>query len=113
MNYFSSRFFLVSFLINFYIFTNSFVYATPSGRNTFKDNGIKIKFVTKATKLAAKSYAIKQYGRNINILSNRALKSSTIKKYGLKNSSCRRVVLKTKIGERKTLNICGKLKGKK
>ncbi len=111
MDYYGSKFFGFSLLMSFFIIAGSFVYATPSGRNTSKNNNIEIKFVKKATWLAAKSYAIRQYGRNINILSNRVLKSSTTKKYGLKNSSCRRVVLKTKNGERKTLNICGKLKG--
>ena len=113
MDYSSSKFFFVSLLISFSVFMAPFVYATPSGRNTSKDSAIKIKFVAKATKLAAKSYPIRQYGRNINILSNRVLKSSAIKKYGLmKNSLCRRVVLKTKTGDRKTLNICGKPKKK-
>ena len=114
MDYYGSKFLSFSLLMSFFIIfiiVGSFVYATPSGRNTNKNNDIEIKFVKKATWLAAKSYAIRQYGRNINILSNRVLKSSITKKYGLKNSSCRRIVLKTKNDERKTLNICGKLKG--
>ena len=110
MNYSQSNFFLISGIVSFFIILSSFsVHANSSGRNTSKDKHPKIKFVTKATKLAAKSYAIKRYGRNINILSNRQLKKSVVKKkYGLKNSSCRRVVLKTKSGDRKTLNICDK-----
>jgi len=111
MDYYGFKFFGFSLLMSFFIIGGSLVYATPSGRNTKKDNNIEIKFVKKVTWLAAKSYAIRQYGRNINILSNRVLKSSITKKYGLKKSSCRRVVLKTKDDERKTLNICGKLKG--
>jgi hypothetical protein len=98
---------MISFLI---ILSSVNAHANPLGRNTSKDTHPKIKFVTKATKLAAKSYAIKRYGRNINILSNRLIKKSIVKKkYGLKNSSCRRVVLKTKNGDRKTLNICDKI----
>ena len=112
MDYSKSRFFFVSLLISFFIIAGTPVHAAPSGRNTTKDNKakVKIKFVTKATKLAAKSYAIRQYGRNINILSNRVLKKTILKKYGLKNSSGRRIVLKTKGGTIKTLNICNRNK---
>ncbi len=111
MDYYGSKFFGFSLLMSFFIIGGSLVYAKSSGRNTKKDNNIEINFVKKATWLAAKSYAIRQYGRNIDILSNRVLKNSIVKKYGLKKSSCRRVVLKTKKDERKTLNICEKLKG--
>lgn len=114
MNFYEPKIFFISFVVGFFIILSSLaVHATPSGRNTSKDNLTKVKFVIKVTKLAAKSYAIKRYGRNINILSNRSLKSSVIKEYGLKKSTCRRVVLKTKSGDRKTLNICEKPEKKK
>jgi hypothetical protein len=56
------------------------------------------KFVTNPTSLAAKSFALKKFGRNISVLSNRFLKSS----------GCYRIVIKTKSGNRETLKICGK-----
>ncbi|MCK5902337.1 MAG: hypothetical protein KAG28_04245 [Cocleimonas sp.] len=53
---------------------------------------------TAPSRLAAKSMAIKTFGRRIRILSNRVLKTS----------GCRRIVLKTAQGERETLKLCGK-----
>ncbi|MCK5810776.1 MAG: hypothetical protein KAH00_06780 [Cocleimonas sp.] len=58
----------------------------------------RVKLVTKPTSLAAKSFAVKKFGRNIKILSNRLLKSS----------GCYRIVIKTKGGKRETLKVCGK-----
>lgn len=57
---------------------------------------IKTKFIAKPTSLAAKSFAVKKFGHNINILSNRFIKKS----------GCYRIVIKTKIGNRETLKIC-------
>jgi hypothetical protein len=56
------------------------------------------KFIANPSNLAAKSFAVKKFGRNIKILSNRYLKSS----------GCYRIVIKTRSGNRETLKICSK-----
>jgi len=81
---------------------------TSSGRNTAKEESPNIIIADKVTKLAAKSHVIKKYGRNIKILSNKSLKSSSLESPNLKKYFCRRVVLKTEGGERKTVNVCGR-----
>jgi hypothetical protein len=77
------------------------IYGASSGRNAIEDNYMGVIYVKKVTRLAAKSYAIRRYGRNIKILSNRLLKNSRIGKY-----ICRRIVLKTRYGDRRTMKIC-------
>ena len=59
---------------------------------------IKTIFTKKPTSLAAKSFAVKAFGRNIKILSNKLLESD----------GCYRIVIKTKSGDRETLKICKK-----
>ncbi|HFC92404.1 MAG TPA: hypothetical protein ENJ51_06290 [Leucothrix mucor] len=96
-------------LIVFYsVFASAFSYAELSGRNTIRSNNSGVIIVAKATRLAAKSHAIKRYGRNIKILSNRLSRSVSSKKLGSKKYICRKVVLKTKYGERKTIRVCSK-----
>lgn len=87
---------------------HSALYATTAGRNDGKDNKDKTIHIVKATKLGVKSYLIKRYGRNINILSNRSLKVASAKKPQQKIYRCRRVVVKTKSGNRESLKICDK-----
>jgi hypothetical protein len=70
-------------------------YATTANKTIVK-NTVEIKFITKPTSLAAKSFAVKKFGRNINILSNRFSKKS----------GCYKIVIKTKKGDRETLKIC-------
>lgn len=77
-----------------------------AGRNTTKEQSPNIIIADKVTKLAAKSHVIKKYGRNIKILSNKSLKNSSSESPNLKKYICRRVVLKTEGGERKTVNVC-------
>jgi hypothetical protein len=83
--------FFASLIISSLIVTS--VQALSSNKKTSK-----IKFIAKPTSLAAKSFAVRKFGRNIKILSNRYLKSS----------GCYRIVIKTKSGDRESLKICGK-----
>jgi hypothetical protein len=87
---------------------HSVLYATSTGRNGGKDNKDETIHIVKATKLGVKSYIIKRYGRNINILSNRPLKIVSAKKPQQKIYRCRRVVVKTRSGNRESLKICDK-----
>ncbi len=59
---------------------------------------LKTKFIKKPTRLAAKSFAVKRFGREIKILSNRFFKKS----------GCYKIVIKTKSGNIETLKICKK-----
>ena len=59
---------------------------------------LKIKFIKKPTRLAAKSFAVKRFGREIKILSNRFFKKS----------GCYKIVIKTKSGNIEVLRICKK-----
>jgi hypothetical protein len=93
-------------IVSSFLCSNVATYATSSGRNTAKDNHMGVIYVKKATKLAAKSYAIRRYGRNIKILSNRLSKNVLLKNSRMGKYICRRVVLKTKRGDRKTMKIC-------
>jgi len=95
---------LISIVCCFYWITASAI--TSSGRNTAKEQSPHIIITDKVTKLAAKSHVIKKYGRNIKILSNKSLKNSSTESPNLKKYVCRRVVLKTEGGERKTVNVC-------
>jgi hypothetical protein len=97
---------LIAIICCFYWITASAV--TASGRNTSKEKSPSVVIVDKVTKLAAKSHVIKKYGRNIKILSNKSFKSSSLKQPKLEKYFCRRVVLMTEAGERKTVNICGR-----
>lgn len=72
------------------------LFSTSSYTTTANKNIIKIKFINNPTSLAAKSFAVKKFGRNINILSNRFSKKS----------GCYKIVIKTKSGNRETLQIC-------
>lgn len=87
-----------------FLWGSAFGYTGASGRNIVKHSSGVI-MVARATKLAAKSHAIKRYGRNIKILSNRF--SKNVSSEGERGGYiCRRVVLKTQYGDRKTLGIC-------
>ena len=83
--------FFTSLIISSLIITT--VQALSSNQKTGRT-----KFIAKPTSLAAKSFAVRKFGRNIKILSNRYLKSS----------GCYRIVIKTKSGYRESLKICGK-----
>ena len=72
------------------ILLSSFISTTIQARST------TVKVNVSPTKLGAKYFAMKKYGRNIRILSNRSLKSS----------GCRRIVVKTATGKRETLKLC-------
>lgn len=96
---------LIILTIFSFLWGSAFSYASSSGRNTVKNNSGVI-FVARATRLAAKSYAIKRYGRNIKILSNRFSKNVFPAKSEEKKYICRKVVLKTRHGDRKTLRVC-------
>lgn len=90
------------------VFGSAFSYAESYGRNTIKNNNSRVIIVARATRLAAKSHAIKRYGRNIKILSNRLSRSLSLRKSGLKKYICRKVVLKTRRGDRKTVGVCSR-----
>lgn len=90
-----SGLFISLFFISSYAATN---------KKPIVKNSVEIKFITKPTRLAAKSFAVRKFGRNINVLSNRLSKKS----------GCYKIVIKTKKGDRKTLKICAiKVKNKK
>lgn len=101
---------LVVLIVFSFVWGNAFSYAASSGRNTVKNNNSGVIIVARATRLAAKSHAIKRYGRNIKILSNRYSRSLSAKKPELKKYICRKVVLKTKHGDRKTVGVCARKK---
>jgi hypothetical protein len=83
--------FFASLIISLLISTNSQALSPNKGSTSTK-------FIANPSNLAAKSFAVRKFGRNIKILSNRYLKSS----------GCYRIVIKTKSGDRETLKICGK-----
>jgi len=58
----------------------------------------EIKYISKPTDLAAKSFAVKKFGRNINILANRFSKKT----------GCYKIVIKTKKGNVEDLQVCRK-----
>jgi hypothetical protein len=108
MYYVKPKILSIVLIVFLFLQFSSIAYATSSGRNMTKGTPSKVVMVDKATKLAAKSYVIKKYGRNIKILSNRHLSSESLEKPELKKYNCRKIVLKTRTGDRKTLKICGK-----
>ncbi len=85
-------------LVFFIGLMTSFLIITSSHATNKKKVDNKTKFVITPTDLAAKSFAIKKFGRNIDILSNRFSKKS----------GCYKIVIKTKNGNREALKICRK-----
>lgn len=83
--------FFTSLIISSLIITSTHALSPSKGPS-------KTKFVAKPSSLAAKSFAVRKFGRHIKILSNRFMKSS----------GCYRIVIKTKSGNRETLKICEK-----
>jgi hypothetical protein len=75
-----------------FIGTNTYAFTQKPNKTPL----IKTKFIANPTSLAAKSFALKKFGRNINILSNRLVKKS----------GCYKIIIKTKTGNRETLKIC-------
>jgi hypothetical protein len=108
MNRVKANTFSVVLMAFSFLYANTALYAASTGRNGDKDNKDETVHIVKATKLGVKSYVIKRYGRNINILSNRPLKVASATKPKQKVYRCRRVVIKTRSGDRESLKICDK-----
>jgi hypothetical protein len=91
MKHINFKLVITSLVINLLIVTGAHALAKT-------ESTIKTIFTKKPTSLAAKSFAVKTFGRNIKILSNKLLESD----------GCYRIVLMTKGGNRETLKICKK-----
>lgn len=85
---------IIVLMINVFFISSS--HALGVKESIIKKPVIKTIFIKNPTGLAAKSFAVKTFGRNIKILSNKLLESD----------GCFRIVVKTKDGDRETLKIC-------
>ena len=88
---FNKLIFFIGLITNFLIITNSYAINEKKVDN-------KTKFINIPTDLAAKSFAIRKFGRNIDILSNRFSKKS----------GCYKIVIRTRNNTREVLKICPK-----
>jgi len=92
MKHINFKFAITALMINLFIINSSHALVKKEP----VESVIKTIFTKNPTGLAAKSFAVKSFGRNIKVLSNKLLESD----------GCFRIVVMTKNGTRETLKIC-------